>query len=75
MTEDQDRKLGELYDFFMKPPVEGARTRAQEIEDAIHFFNAGRLAMRLTMWTAGAGAAIIAVINTFKTWISVSFHP
>ena len=66
MTEDQAQKLDELHDFFMKPPLAGKPSRAQQIDDVLVAVRTGKLSVRALLWSAGALAAVAAAYAQIK---------
>lgn len=67
--EDKLDKLEDQSDFWHKPPVAGARTRAQQVEDVLTAIRAGRLVSRGLLWIAGAIIAIGAAVPHLRGWI------
>ena len=57
ISSDSER-IASLYDYLMKPPVEGRPSRAQQLDDLLVGVRTGKLTIRAFMWFAGAVAAI-----------------
>lgn len=62
-------KLEDQSDFWHRPPVTGARTRAQQVEDLLSALRAGGLVSRGLLWIAGAVIAFGAAIPHVRGWI------
>ena len=66
MTEDERTQLRELHDFLLKPTGPGKPSRAEQIDDALAGFRAGKLTARFTLWLAGFIVAVLAAWNAVK---------
>jgi len=71
LTEIKDdvHTLKEQSAFWHRPPVEGARTRAQQVQDLLDAIRAGRLVSRGLLWIAGAIIAFGAAVPHVRGWI------
>lgn len=66
MTDDEKQKLNDLHDFFMKPPVAGKPSRAQQIDDALNAIRSGKFTVRALLWACGAVVAVLAAWNAIR---------
>ena len=60
--------LEEKSDFWHRPSVPGARTRAQQVEDLLSALRAGGLVSRALLWIAGLIIAAGTAWTTLKGW-------
>lgn len=68
MTEEENRMVRELHDYFMVPEIEGKPSRAKQIDDVLMAARAGKMGARAVLWLCGFIISISATWSAIKGW-------
>jgi len=68
ISEDEHTKLAALHDFFMKPPLPGKPSRADQLDEILNGYRTGKMSIRAFIWLCGVVVAIAAAYSAVKGW-------
>jgi len=69
-TATSEERVKEIHDYLFKPPLEGQKPRAHEIDAILRTTRAGKLAVRVFVWLLGIIAAVSAAAAGVREWFS-----
>lgn len=70
MTDEENRMIRDLHQFFMVPSAPGRKTRAEQIDRALTAIESGGLIGRLLLYVAAAVITVGTAWGFLKGWIA-----
>jgi len=68
MTDDQQKQLQELHDYFMRSDVAGKPSRAHQIDEILTAYRTGKFSVRAFLWLCGAVIAVATAYSAVRGW-------